>query len=314
MSQIYKISKKNSQEDTSYTKRAMSEALEEILFEQLDVLDKGFLRVIDYMGNDAAIVQAARVSYGAGTKHSTNDRSLINYLMRNEHTSPFEMCEIKLHVKLPIFVARQWIRHRTANVNEYSARYSILRNEFYFPCTDDICSQSTSNKQARGQAVDADYAEKVLDIIKQDSLRAYDHYQLMLNSDEHGNIVDESRAPIAREIARITLPLNTYTEFYWKIDLHNLLRFLRLRSTPHAQFEIREYAKVMLEIVKKWVPFTYEAFDKHVINSCKISNECLKIVQQFVKGHEPKFEDYSVGTSEWNDLMVRIGRADRVIG
>lgn len=312
MSKVCKLDT-DSQELTSCTKRAMSEALETILYEKINVLDKGFIRVIDYMGNDSAIVQAARVSYGVGTKKSNTDRSLINYLMRNEHTSPFEMCEIKFHVKLPIFVARQWIRHRTANVNEYSARYSILKSEFYFPNVNDICSQSSSNKQARGELVDSDYATKVLDIMKQDSLRAYDHYQLMLNSDEFGNVIDNSRTSIAREIARITLPLNTYTEFYWKIDLHNLLRFIKLRSSAHAQLEIRKYADVIQDIVKKWVPYTYDAFQIHVLDSYKLSSECMKIVKCLINGGKPKFEDYTVGTSEWNDLMLKIGKEDRMI-
>lgn len=313
MSQSSELDDKELVAEEYVTKRAISPEVEAILYKPIQVLDKGFIRVIDYMGNDSAIVQAARVSYGVGTKKGNSDRSLINYLMRNEHTSPFEMCEIKLHVKLPIFVARQWIRHRTANVNEYSARYSIMKNEFYFPRLEDVCGQSTSNKQARGEQVDQGYAEKVLDIIKQDSLRAYDHYQLMLNSDELGNTVDHSRAPIAREIARITLPLNTYTEFYWKIDLHNLLRFLRLRMSSHAQLEIRKYADVIADIVRQWTPFVYEAFERHMLNSQKLSSECFAILKELVNGGNPKFEDYTVGTSEWNELMTKLGQSERLV-
>lgn len=313
MSQPEKINSNQVIENSCLTRRAMSENLEKILYERIDVLDKGFIRVIDYMGNDSSIVQAARVSYGAGTKKNNSDKSLINYLMRNEHTSPFEMCELKLHLKMPIFVARQWIRHRTANVNEYSARYSILKNEFYFPNIDEICEQSVNNKQSRGEPVSGEYAGRILDMIKQDSIRSYDHYQLMLNTDDCGNVIDQSRPSIAREISRITLPLNTYTEFYWKIDLHNLLRFVMLRATSHAQLEIRKYALIIKEIVQEWVPFTYEAFEKHVLKSFKLSNDCLEIVKSLIDGGDPKFEDHTVGTSEWNELMIRLGKEDRVI-
>lgn len=236
--------------------------LEEVLFQALPVLDRGFIRVIDYMGDDAAIVQAARVSYGRGTKRSRDDRGLINYLMRNWHTSPFEMCEIKLHVKLPIFVARQWIRHRTANVNEYSARYSVLDNEFYIPDREQLRAQSASNRQGRGDLLDTDEAEHVLEILREDAMRSYAHYEEMLNETPGGEAIDPERRGIARELARMNLSLGFYTQWYWKVDLHNLMHFLRLRADAHAQFEIREYADVLLEqVMKRWVPMTHAAFE-----------------------------------------------------
>lgn len=304
---------KDCEVDSMLTKRSVSEDLENLLQKEIKVLDNGFIRVIDYMGDDSAVVQAARVSYGKGTKKVNNDKALINYLMRNEHTSPFEMCEIKFHVKLPIFVARQWIRHRTANVNEYSARYSILKSEFYFPEICDVCEQSADNKQSRGTTVDESYAAKIIDMIKQDSLRLYDHYQLMLNIDESGNIVDQSRPSIAREISRIMLPLNTYTEFYWKIDLHNLLRFIKLRISEHAQLEIRKYAYAIADIIKAWMPYTYEAFENHVLKSHVVSDECMKVLKKLVNKEEVNYSDYSIGRSEWNDLMNKIGRLDKIL-
>lgn len=285
------------------TKRAVSDEVEAILFDMHKVLDHGFIRVIDYMGNDAAIVQAARVSYGEGTKQISNDKGLINYLMRNGHTSPFEMCEIKLHVKLPIFVARQWIRHRTANVNEYSARYSILRGEFYIPTTETICEQSSDNKQGRGEKVDEQFALRVTEMIRNDAITAYHNYQNMLNINDDNEIIDNNRPCVAREIARINLPLSTYTEFYWKIDLHNLLHFLKLRTDPHAQYEIREYAKVMLEIVKKWVPYTYEAFVNYTLNSIKLRKESTEVIKKLLHNEDIKFEESGLSKGEWNSLM-----------
>lgn len=285
------------------TKRAVSEEIEAILFDMHNVLDHGFVRVIDYMGNDSAIVQAARVSYGEGTKQISNDKGLINYLMRNRHTSPFEMCEIKLHVKLPIFVARQWIRHRTANVNEYSARYSILKGEFYIPTNETICEQSSDNKQGRGDQVNESFASRVIEMLRNDAMTAYHNYQNMLNIDDDNEIIDNNRPCVAREIARINLPLSTYTEFYWKIDLHNLLHFLKLRTDPHAQYEIREYAKVILDIVKKWVPYTYEAFMNYQINSINLRKECTDIIKKLLHNEEVNFEDSGLSKGEWNSLM-----------
>lgn len=298
---------------SNITKRAISEHLEQILFEPINVLDHGFIRVVDYMGNDSSIVQAARVSYGAGTKQVNDDQSLINYLMRNDHTSPFEMCEIKLHVKLPIFVARQWIRHRTANVNEYSSRYSILKNEFYLPKLENICEQSQNNKQGRGETIPEEFASRILEILRSDSIRAFNNYQLMLNVDVDNNPIDVSRPGVARELARIELPLNTYTEWYWKIDLHNLLHFLKLRSSDHAQFEIREYAKVLLDILQKWVPATYNAFMKYKINSKAVSNDAFQVIQKLLKNEPVTFNDSNLSKGEWNALMTDLDLKEKLI-
>ena len=242
------------------TRRATVPALEEILYKPLPVLDHGFVRVIDYMGDDSAIVQAARVSYGRGTKRVRQDAGLIRYLMRNWHTTPFEMCEIKYHVKLPIFVARQWIRHRTANINEYSARYSILDREFYVPAPEHLAAQSKSNRQGRGEVLAGEEAASVMRLLQEDAARAYDHYEVMLNEDIEGNVLDSERSGLARELARMNLSLNFYTQWYWKVDLHNLMHFLWLRSDDHAQYEIRAYAEAMLQTLELWLPLTYDAF------------------------------------------------------
>ena len=232
--------------DPQPTLRAVSPGMEAWMHAAIPVLDHGLIRVVDYMGDDRAITQAARVSYGAGTKHVSSDEGLIRYLMRHWHSTPFEMCEIKLHVKLPVFVARQWIRHRTANVNEYSARYSILDREFYIPAPEHLAAQSKQNNQGRGETLQGEEAARVLDILKGDSARAYDHYEAMLSQD--------GQAGLARELARMNLPANVYTQWYWKVDLHNLFHFLRLRADPHAQYEIRVYADAICEVVKDWVP------------------------------------------------------------
>ena len=287
------------------TKRATVPALEEILYKPIKVLDHGFVRVIDYMGDDSAVVQAARVSYGRGTKKSLQDKGLINYLMRHRHTTPFEMCDIKFHIKLPIFIARQWIRHRTASVNEYSARYSILSNEFYLPDRDNLTPQSSTNKQGRSSEIlPEDIALRVLATIKEDSLRCYKNYVAMMNQDEQGNIIDENNIGITRELARINLTLNHYTEWYWKINLHNLLHFLALRADNHAQYEIRVYAEVMLDIVKAWVPFVYEAFIEHRKNGANISKTGLEIVRKMVKGEKVDQESSGVSKREWDELMT----------
>jgi thymidylate synthase (FAD) len=287
------------------TKRATVPALEEILYKPIKVLDHGFVRVIDYMGDDSAVVQAARVSYGRGTKKSLQDKGLINYLMRHRHTTPFEMCDIKFHIKLPIFIARQWIRHRTASVNEYSARYSILSNEFYLPDRDNLTPQSSTNKQGRSsEALPENIALRVLATIKEDSLRCYKNYVAMMNQDEQGNIIDEDNVGITRELARINLTLNHYTEWYWKINLHNLLHFLTLRADSHAQYEIRVYAEVMLDIVKAWVPFVYEAFIEHRKNGANISKTGLEIVRKMVKGEKVDQETSGVSKREWDELMT----------
>ena len=213
------------QSQQNMTKRTVSVELEKILYEAISVLDHGFIRVVDYMGEDSSIVQAARVSYGKGTKKVSTDSGLIKYLMRHRHTTPFEMCEIKYHVKLPIFVARQWIRHRTANVNEYSARYSILDKEFYLPSKEHLAAQSKNNRQGRGNLINGKQADAILDMLKQDAERTYKNYEEMLNERFDGTTIDESKDGLARELARMNLTLNTYTQWYWKTDLLNLLNF-----------------------------------------------------------------------------------------
>jgi len=236
--------------------------------EILKVLDHGFVRVVDKMGADSSIVQAARISYGEGTKHTSQDRSLIRYLMRHKHTSPFEMCEIKLHIKMPIFVARQWIRHRTANINEYSARYSLMPDEFYIPEEKDIAHQSVDNKQGRGDALSHADARQVKKLIEDQSKAAYAAYENML---EKG---------VARELARVVLPQNIYTQFYWKCDLHNLLHLIALRSHSTAQFEVREYSNAIEEIVKEWMPITYEAFVDYRKEACMVSGHAKKYLRK----------------------------------
>lgn len=294
------------------TIRATVPALENLLYAPIEVLDHGFLRVVDYMGDDGAVVQAARVSYGHGTRRVSDDRGLIRYLMRNRHTTPFEMCEIKLHVKLPIFVARQWIRHRTANVNEYSARYSILDREFYVPSSDAVAAQSRKNRQGRGDQLPIAEAARVQDLLREDALRAYDHYEYLLNEAADGKPVDPDRIGLARELARMNLSLNYYTHWYWKIDLHNLLNFLSLRAESHAQYEIRAYAKIILEqIVKAWVPLTYEAFRDYRLDSALLSAQALSVVRALVAGRRQEAEALREGsglqTREWTELMEELG-------
>ena len=285
------------------TLRPISPALEEILFRALPVLDHGFVRVVDYMGDDAAVVQAARVSYGRGTKKVSEDRGLINYLMRHRHTTPFEMCEIKFHVKLPIFVARQWIRHRTANVNEYSARYSILDREFYVPAEENLASQSVSNRQGRGDVLEGKEAAQVLDLLRTDATHAYDHYLTMLNESEDGQKIDESRQGLARELARMNLGLNFYTQWYWKVDLHNLMHFLSLRADAHAQYEIRVYADVMVDLLKRWVPLTAEAFVEHRLHGVTLSKSAWAAIKRMLNGENVTQEASGLGKREWNELQ-----------
>ena len=270
-------------EPKSTTKRVTVSKIENILYKPFKVLDHGFIRVIDYMGDDSSIVQAARVSYGKGTKKLNQDKNLINYLLSHQHTTPFEMNEIKLHIKLPMFVARQWIRHRTANVNEYSARYSILDNEFYIPKIEDLKPQSKINNQGRSGEIEKNLARHYLSLLRDNSKINFSTYHHLLNLNEDGDILDENREGIARELARMILPVNSYTQWYWKIDLHNLMHFLALRFDPHAQYEIRVYADVMIKILKKWVPLTYEAFVKNRLNSFTLSSEAIQYVKQKLK-------------------------------
>lgn len=295
------------QDEIHQTKRATVQALESILYEPIKVLDHGFIRVIDYMGDDSAIVQAARVSYGKGTKQVNQDKGLINYLMRHRHTTPFEMCDIKFHIKLPIFIARQWIRHRTASVNEYSARYSILGKEFYLPERENIAAQSQANRQGRSDhAVPPEMADKVLEILKNDALGCYDHYIEMMNEDENGNLINENNIGITRELARMNLTLNYYTEWYWKINLHNLLHFLALRADSHAQYEIRVYAEKMLDVVKSWVPFAFEAFEEHRLHAAHLSRTGLNVVKRMIAGEKVTQETSGLSKREWIELETTL--------
>lgn len=294
-------------ETKNTTRRVVAPALEEMLYKPIPVLDHGFIRVVDYMGDDSSIVQAARVSYGRGTKKSLQDKGLINYLMRHRHTTPFEMCDIKFHIKLPIFIARQWIRHRTASVNEYSARYSILSNEFYVPERVNLSAQSKINKQGRSDdELPDDVADKVLAFIKDDSEKCYRHYVEMMNEDDQGNIIDENTVGITRELARMNLTLNHYTEWYWKINLHNLLHFLALRADSHAQYEIRVYAQAMLDVVKAWVPYAFEAFVEHSMNGTNISRKGMEVIRQMIDGKEVSQESSGMSKREWSELMAVI--------
>jgi thymidylate synthase (FAD) len=286
------------------TRRPVVATLEEILYRPLQVLDRGFVRVIDYMGDDAAIVQAARVSYGRGTKKVSDDAGLINYLMRMHHTSPFEMCELKLHVKLPIFVARQWIRHRTASVNEYSARYSVLQDEFYLPAPDQLAVQSTGNRQGRGEVLEGAEAEQVLRALARHAEGSYERYLGLLNQDELGEPLDPDRTGLARELARMVLPLNTYTEWYWKIDLHNLLHFITLRADPHAQYEIRAYAEVLLDVVRRWLPLTHAAFVDYRLEGRALSAKALAVVRRRLKGEPVGPADSGLSAREWRELQT----------
>jgi thymidylate synthase (FAD) len=286
------------------TARPTVPALEALLFQATPVLDHGFVRVIDYMGDDAAIVQAARVSYGRGTKRVSEDAGLIRYLMRHRHSTPFEMCEIKFHVKLPIFVARQWIRHRTANVNEYSARYSILDREFYVPAEQNLASQSVSNRQGRGDVLEGREAAQVLDLLRTDATHAYDHYLTMLNESEDGQKIDDSRQGLARELARMNLGLNFYTQWYWKVDLHNFMHFLSLRADAHAQYEIRVYADVMVDLLKRWLPLTAEAFIEHRLQGITLSKSAWATLKRMLNGEAVTQEASGLGKREWTELQA----------
>ena len=290
--QIAEIAELRSQSQS--TLRAVAPGMEAHLYEAKPVLDHGFVRVIDYMGDDAAICQAARVSYGKGTKSVQNDEGLIRYLMRHWHSTPFEMCEVKLHVKLPVFVARQWIRHRTANVNEYSARYSILDREFYIPAPEHVAAQSEVNNQGRGAVLEGEEAARVLELLKSDSMRAYDHYEEMIAGD--------GQQGLARELARMNLPANIYTQWYWKVDLHNLFHFLRLRADAHAQYEIRVYAEEICKLVADWVPFAYGAFEEYRLGAETLSATALDCVRRMLKGETVTAESSGLSAREWREL------------
>jgi thymidylate synthase (FAD) len=285
---------------TAQTLRPTVPALEAMLFTAIPVLDHGFVRVVDYMGDDAAVVQAARVSYGRGTRRTSEDEGLIRYLMRHYHSTPFEMCEIKYHVKLPIFVARQWIRHRTANVNEYSARYSIMDKDFYLPDPVNLALQSADNRQGRGDVLDAETAAHVLGLLRADAEQTYAHYEEML---------DEEGIGLARELARMNLTLNSYTQWYWKTDLHNLFHFLRLRADAHAQYEIRVYAEAMLETVQAWVPLCHAAFCDYRLGAVSFSAKMLEVLKRMLAGEAVAQGESGLSKREWTEMMAALGRA-----
>jgi len=301
------------QSQKNSTKRVTSPELEKILYEALPVLDHGFVRVVDYMGDDTSVVQSARVSYGKGTKKVSTDSGLIKYLMRHRHSTPFEMCEIKYHVKLPIFVARQWIRHRTANVNEYSARYSILDKEFYLPAKENLAAQSRNNRQGRGDLINGEQADDVLKILKEDAEKSYKDYETMLNERYDGTIINENQKGLARELARMNLTLNTYTQWYWKTDLLNLLNFLSLRADDHAQYEIRAYADIMIGSLKRWVPITYEAFMDYRMGGMELSSKGKSVISKMIKGESCDFENSKLSKREWNELMESFGFKEKMI-
>ena len=255
------------------------------------------------MGDDQAIVQAARVSYGKGTTRVSEDRGLIRYLMRHRHSTPFEMCEIKLHVKLPMFIARQWIRHRTASINEYSARYSVLDKEFYIPEEKDLAVQSKSNKQGRGDTLSAKDSEEALFLLKRDAEKSYETYEYLLNESPEGEVVDNNRDGLSRELARINLTLNTYTQWYWKTNLHNLMNFIFLRADSHAQYEIRVYADIIYKIMESWVPITAEAFKSYRSGSVELSAEAMDVIRRMLSGNKVDQKESGLSLREWNELL-----------
>ena len=289
------------------TLRPISPALEEILYKALPVLDHGFVRVVDYMGDDAAVVQAARVSYGRGTKKVSEDRGLINYLMRHRHTTPFEMCEIKYDVHMTIFVARKWIRHRTANVNEYSARYSILDNEYYLPAPEHLAAQSQNNRQGRDKVLTGREAERVFDLLRKDAELVYEHYMEMLNEGQAGEPLDPGRSGLARELARMNLSLAFYTQWYWKTNLHNLMHFLSLRADPHAQYEIRVYAEVMLDTLRRWCPISHDAFVEYRLGGAHLSKTGLAAVRRMIAGEKVDQASSGLNPREWRELAAVLG-------
>ena len=304
---------KDQQTQENKTKRVTAPEIEKILYDAIPILDHGFIRVVDYMGDDTSIVQAARVSYGKGTKKVSTDSGLIKYLMRHWHSTPFEMCEIKYHIKLPIFIARQWIRHRTANVNEYSARYSILDKEFYLPDSEHLAVQSQINRQGRGDVLKGEQAKKVLDLLKNDAEQTYKNYEEMLNERYDGTVINEGKTGLARELARMNLTLNTYTQWYWKTDLLNLMNFLRLRADHHAQYEIRTYADTMLDTVKKWVPITYEAFMDYRVGGTEVSSKGKIVIQKMISDEKISIEESGLSKREWNELMSAFGLKEKII-
>jgi thymidylate synthase (FAD) len=282
----------------------MKEKLKNLIEKEFKVLDKGFVRLIDVMGDDESIVQAARVSYGKGTKTVNEDRGLIRYLLRHKHTTPFEMVEFKFHIKLPIFIARQWIRHRTANVNEYSGRYSEMTDEFYLPDLEQIRPQSTMNKQGRSdEMMESGLAAEIRKTMLNTQIKLFDEYK---------DVLDKG---LARELARINLPVSNYTEWYWKIDLHNLFHFLRLRMDDHAQYEIQEYGKVMGEIVKQVVPVAWEAYQDYILEAENFSRMELKVLKQlidFSKINSLDFETFGLKKREYIELEKKLNKISKL--
>lgn len=274
--------------------RCTSEAADQLLDQEIRVLDKGFVRLVDYMGSDDRIVQAARVSYGAGTKSFRQDRALIHYLLRNDHTSPFEQVILTFHCKMPIFVARQWVRHRTARLNEISGRYSVMRDEFYVPEIDQMRLQSPDNKQARGdEALDPEVAQGMVDEMARQQREVYSHYTDMIDRG------------LAREIARANLPLSLYTEWYWQIDLHNLFRFLHLRMDAHAQYEIRAFAEAMAQCAKAVAPSAYEAFEEHILGSVRFSSAECQALGELLAGRESGLDGRALAIFEEKLTKIR---------
>jgi thymidylate synthase (FAD) len=252
---------------------------EALIDHPIPVLDKGFVRMVDYMGGDERIVQSARVSYGAGTKTVREDRGLIHYLMRNWHTSPFEQVQLTFHTKMPIFIARQWVRHRTARLNEISGRYSVMKDEFYVPDPAQIRFQSKNNKQGRSdETLDFDEAMAVIQQFEEEQKAIYRNYESLLEKN------------VARELARVNLPLSLYTEWYWQIDLHNLFHFIRLRLDPHAQYEIRVFAEALAQCAKAVAPLAYEAFEEHILGSITFSRSELEALARMLRGEESQLE------------------------
>jgi thymidylate synthase (FAD) len=273
--------------------RMVVEAAEALLDKEIKVLDKGFVRLVDYMGGDHRIVQAARVSYGEGTKTYRQDRGLIHYLIKNWHTSPFEQVQLTFHCKMPIFVARQWVRHRTARLNEISGRYSVMKDEFYLPSPENVCTQSESNKQGRGEALPEAAARTVIAAMEKEQRDMYANYEALL---EQG---------VARELARANLPNSLYTEWYWQIDLHNLFHFLRLRMDPHAQYEIRVYAEAMAECAKAVSPLAYEAFEEHILGSVSFSRAECEALAAMLAGKTHTLEGRSLAAFDAKVAKLR---------
>lgn len=266
--------------------RSVVDTAEAILDKEFKVLDKGFVRLVDYMGGDQRIVQSARVSYGEGTKTYRQDRGLIHYLIRNWHTSPFEQVQLTFHTKMPIFVARQWVRHRTARLNEISGRYSVMKEEFYVPEPEHVCYQSESNKQGRSTPLPESEARQIAETMEREQREMYATYQDLLDKN------------VARELARANLPNSLYTEWYWQIDLHNLFHFLRLRMDPHAQYEIRVYAEAMAECARAVAPLAYEAFEEHVLGSVTFSKLECEALAAMLAGGSPELEGRALASFE----------------